>query len=128
MKKILIIDDEPNLVELIQIRLESHEFEILTASNGVVGYAIAKDEKPDLIVLDINMPTMDGYQFIKEIKWHADLKNIPILILTAKAYLKDLFEEEYICGFVTKPFNSNLLISNIKDILDESRNNESNYL
>ncbi len=119
-REVLVIDDEPNLVELLQLRLEGNNFEVKTASNGVEGFALAKVFKPNLIVLDVSMPTMDGYAFIKEIKWHIELKDIPILILTAKSDLKDLFEDEGITNFMTKPFDSKELVSNIKKMCSQN--------
>ncbi len=114
MKKILVVDDDPTLRELLQIRLESNGYEVITASDGVHGFAEAKRIHPDLIVLDVSMPAMDGYSLVKELKWHDDLKTIPILILTAKTHTEELFELEGISSFMTKPFNSKDLLSQIE--------------
>lgn len=115
-KKILVIDDEPNLVELLQLRLESHDFEVRTASNGVEGFAIIKEFLPDLIILDVEMPVMDGYTFLKEIKWEESMKKASILILTAKVKTKELFENEGVVEFMTKPFDSKALVAKVQDM------------
>ena len=68
MKKILVVDDDPNIVELLQLRLEANGYEVLTASNGIAAFAEVKERRPDLIVLDAAMPIMDGYQFVQEVR------------------------------------------------------------
>jgi two-component system alkaline phosphatase synthesis response regulator PhoP len=82
-KKILVIDDDPDLVEATGMILASKNYEVITAFGGVEGLEKAKSQKPDLIVLDVMMPDKDGYTVCKELKADADLNAIPVLLLTA---------------------------------------------
>lgn len=117
MKKILIVDDDPDVVDLIKNRLETNAYEVFTASNGIEAFALCEDFTPDLILLDVCMPTMDGYKFIQEIKWKSDFKDIPILILSARSQTKDLFAEEGFDSFIQKPFHSDDLLRQIDNCL-----------
>ena len=116
-KKILLIDDEPEIVELIGNRLKANKYDVTTAADGLQGLERAKDYKPDLIILDVGMPNMDGYTFIQEFKKIDELRNIPIIILTAKTHVQGLFKSEGIADCFLKPFDTLLLLSRIKDIL-----------
>ncbi len=117
MKKILIVDDDEDIVELIKNRLESNAYEVMTASNGVEAFAVCQDCIPDLILLDVCMVIMDGYKFIKEIKWISGLKDVPVLILSARTNTKDLFAEEGIDNFVQKPFSPDHLLKQVNNCL-----------
>ncbi len=116
-KKILLIDDEPEIVELIGNRLRANQFDVVTAADGLQGLERAKDQKPDLIILDVGMPNMDGYTFVQEFKKIDELRSIPIIILTAKTHVQSLFKSEGITDCFLKPFDTLLLLSRIKDIL-----------
>lgn len=118
-KKILVVDDEKDLVDLVKIRLEANKYEVVTAYNGKEGIKKAKDDKPDLILLDIMMPEMDGFMVIKELRKKEITKNIPIIIVTAKDKMKGLFEPEGIVDYVVKPFTSDEILLRIKDIFEE---------
>ncbi|MHC4634396.1 MAG: response regulator [Planctomycetota bacterium] len=80
--KILIVDDEPDIVSIIQCHLECCKCEVITASNGEEGLEKAAEEKPDLILLDVNMPIMNGLQVLERLKEHPDLKGIPVIMVT----------------------------------------------
>lgn len=82
---VLIVDDEPDLVELIAYALSAEGFRVLTAADGVEGLAVAEAERPDVIVLDIMMPRMDGVQLTERLRENAQLRLTPILMLTAKS-------------------------------------------
>ena len=112
MKKILIVDDDPNISELIEIRLISDGYEVIKASNGVEAFVKASDEKPNLIVLDVSMPTMDGLEFVKATRW-LEIKDIPILILTARMNTRKIFKDLGAIDFITKPFDSRDLLEKI---------------
>ena len=81
-KKILIIEDEKLLLEMYQSRFEKEGYQVLTATTGRPGLKLAKEEKPDLIILDILMPRTDGYEVIKKVREDAQIKKIPILVLS----------------------------------------------
>ena len=83
-EKILVIDDELNIVELIKYNLISNGYKVLYALNGKDGLHLAADNKPDLILLDVMLPEMDGFDVCKEMKKNKSIENIPIIMLTAK--------------------------------------------
>jgi len=113
--KILIVDDEPAIVDLIKLNLQLEGIESISCSNGLDAIKIAHSEKPDLILLDIMMPGMDGFQVCKKLQ---DL-SIPIILLTAKNSIKDkLYGLELGADdYITKPFDSRELIARIKTVL-----------
>ena len=118
-KKILIIDDEEEVQKLLRIRLQQDDFNVFTAGDGSLGLKIAEEELPDLIILDIMMPGMDGYSCLKEIRKLPKTKNIRVLILSGKEEekLRDLFAFQEISGYVEKPFELDALVSKMKEIL-----------
>lgn len=80
VKKILIIEDEIDIIAIYQIVLDGPDIEIILASNGQTGYELALSRQPDLIILDLLMPTMNGYEFLEKIRSHNELNNIPIIV------------------------------------------------
>jgi len=80
--KILIVEDEPNLLELYRMALERAGFEVFTAVNGEVGFMLAKSNPPDLVLLDILMPKVDGYEMLRRVKAEATTKNVPVIIFS----------------------------------------------
>lgn len=116
-KRILIVDDEPEIVELVESRLLSNGFEVLKSYDGADGLVKATKNHPDLIILDIGMPKMNGCYFIREMKLSDELKNIPVLILTAKGDLEDLFKIEGVKEYMVKPFNSDELVEKVKELV-----------
>lgn len=124
-KKVLIVDDEPDIVETIQFILESEDFECLAAYDGEEALLKARTENPDLILLDIMLPKMDGYKVCRLLKFDEKYKDIPIIILTAKAQDADKLigketgADEYVC----KPFIIDELVKMIKDRLKMTNDN-----
>ena len=115
-KKILVIDDDLEVVELVRRRLEANQYEVLTANDGASGFALLTDHKPDLIVLDVLMPHMDGYSFVQEIKRHGNLRDIPILIVTAKDEMQELFIAEGVNSFLIKPFKTEVFLEKVRQL------------
>lgn len=116
-KRILIIDDEPHIVKTIKDRLEFAGYTVITAYDGEEGLKKVNEEKPDLILLDILMPKMDGYNFLRALKLDENIKDIPVIILTAKAQMKELFVPEGILNYITKPFDQKELLEKISKAL-----------
>ncbi|MFA7227520.1 MAG: response regulator [Melioribacteraceae bacterium] len=119
MKKILIIDDYPDNVFLLQDRLEREGFEIITAYHGETGIQKAIAEKPDLILLDIMMPDISGYDVCKTLTAHPETKLIPIILLTALTEA-DSIREGLLAGafdYIKKPFNKIELVARINSAL-----------
>ncbi len=113
-KKILIIDDEPTFVKMISARLSANGYEVVTASDGEAGLRLIEVEKPNLIVLDVMMPMMDGYTFIRELKGTREENPIPVIVLTAKERMEDLFKVEGVDDYMLKPYEPSELLQKIK--------------
>ncbi len=118
-KKILVIDDEEDMQKLLKMRFEQDGFKVMTAGDGDIGVKMAEAEPPDIIILDIMMPKMDGYTCLKEIRKLPKTKDIPILILSGKEEekVRDLFAFQKISGYVEKPFELDILVMKVKEIL-----------
>ena len=117
MKKILIIDDDYEVVEFMKNLLEKKGYFVNTASDGVVGLTKAKNEQPDLIVLDIGMPHINGHRFIREIKEINEAKNIAILVCSGKDLEPDVMKAEGINHYLTKPVRADVLFNEIIKII-----------
>ncbi len=106
MQKILVVDDEPHICRLLQFNLEKAGFEVLIAPDGKEGVEIAKKRKPDVILLDILMPEMNGIEACAILKTDLKTKNIPIFMLTALSRVGDMEDafEAGADGYITKPF------------------------
>ncbi|MFH1771199.1 MAG: response regulator [Candidatus Omnitrophota bacterium] len=115
--RILVIDDDPDIVEVLRARLEANDYSVLSASDGEDGLIKIRQEAPDLVVLDIIMPRMDGFNLVKEIKANKETRDIPIIILTAKDKMRDLFEMEGVSEYMVKPFKTEELLEKIKSLL-----------
>ncbi|MFP4403674.1 MAG: response regulator transcription factor [Candidatus Woesearchaeota archaeon] len=117
--KILIIDDEPNVVELITLSLISSKYQINKAYSGYEGLKKAKSLIPDLIILDLMMPTMDGFQVCEELKKDITTKNIPIIILSAKYQTSDklLGLKKGANDYITKPFDPMELEARVNSLI-----------
>lgn len=122
-KKILVVDDEPDLVRVISDRLEAKGFNIVTAFDGKEGLDKAYSEKPDLIILDLMMPEMSGYDVCRKLKIDDNFKNIPILILTAKFEPNDIeFGKEMGAdAYLTKPLELDVLLDKVNELLRMKR-------
>ena len=116
-KKLLVVDDEKNFRDVIRTRLENNGYDVVLASDGDDGVNKAKEEKPDLILLDIMMPKMDGYTVLKTLKGDDDLKDIPVIMLTCKENMKDLCGPEGIRGYIIKPYDKDDLLKTIAGVL-----------
>jgi DNA-binding LytR/AlgR family response regulator len=116
MKKVLIIEDEKQLLQNIAKLLKYENFAVETASSGKEGITLALQSKPDLIICDIMMPGMDGYEVIKELAKNYSTSTIPFIFLTAKVDRSDLRKgmELGADDYITKPFNSDDLIKAVK--------------
>ena len=115
-KTILVIDDDLEVVALLRNRLEGQHYNVLTAGDGVSGFTQAREQKPDLIVLDIVMPQMDGYTFVQEIKRIDELKKIPIIVITAKADMEDLFLGQGVSICLIKPIKTDIFLEKVRQL------------
>lgn len=115
-KKILLVDDEKDLILLNKVMLEAHGYEIVSANDGKEALEVVTSEKPDLIIMDIKMPVMDGYEALTRLKKDLKTKSIPVIMLTALGDSESLFKAECLeaSEYVTKSFESQDLLELIK--------------
>ncbi|RLF52979.1 MAG: two-component system response regulator [Thermoplasmata archaeon] len=128
-KKILVADDEPEIVDIVKRMLED-EYEVITAYDGEEALEKAKKEKPDLILLDILMPKLDGWETLKKLKEDEELKNIPVSMLTALPLTPDDTKEkpiDKIENYIVKPFTKETLLKKIKDIFEREEEAKKTY-
>ena len=123
-RKILVVDDEQQLAMAVKIRLQSRGYQVATANDGQQALAAIEADRPDLVILDVLMPVMDGYSCMREINSRFGRGQIPIIILTARDRMKDLFDLEGIADYVVKPFDHEDLLTRIERAL-KSRDAES---
>lgn len=116
--KVLVCDDERHIVRLIQVNLERQGYQVVTAFDGKEGLEKIRSEKPNLVVLDVMMPYMDGFEVLKSIRREPETENLPVIMLTAKAQDKDVFEGYHYGAdmYLTKPFNPMELVTFVKRI------------
>ena len=121
MKKIMVVDDEHEVRELIKTGLEKANYATVLASSGSEALDICKTDKPDLILLDIAMPIMDGYQVCEKLKANPQTKDIPVLFLTGKDLdprgIIERYETLCACGYIPKPSTLKELLDKIKEVL-----------
>ena len=116
VKRILIAEDEPDMLTLLTSRLEASGYQVLAVTNGEDALATAMAERPDLIVLDVMLPGMDGYQVCRFLKGDARSKDIPVIMFTAKAQENDerLGLEAGAEAYLRKPFKGDALLEQIR--------------
>ncbi len=118
-KKILIVEDEKDILQLVKLYLEKDGFRVVTAMTGPDGLRQVKEEKPDLVVLDLMLPDMDGLEVCKRLRSVPDSAMLPIIMLTAKAEESDtvIGLELGADDYVTKPFSPKALVARVKALL-----------
>lgn len=124
MSKILVVEDSPMIQEILVERLRFRNYEVVVAQDGQEGVEMAQREQPDLILMDISLPVMDGWEATEHIRKIESIKNIPIIALTAHALVEDRNRSLAIgCNdFETKPINFSQLILKINALLGTSQN------
>ena len=125
-QKILVVDDDPDILNALTVILESQDYQVVTAQNGMEGLAALKAEKPDLIILDLLMPKMDGFSVLKEIqdaRW-SKYREIPILILTSvreeaarRRYELEMATELNVDDYVEKPISPDILLERVERLI-----------
>lgn len=112
--KLLCVDDDQVNIKVLQKRLEDKGYEVLIALDGKTGLERAREGKPDLIILDVEMPTLDGYQFMMERNKDQDLVETPVIILTAHEEMQPIFELKGVKDYLVKPINFELLFKKLE--------------
>ncbi len=115
--KVLLVDDDHDFSQLLAFDLKKRGYTVVSAGNGEEGLEKVKTEKPDLIVLDIKMPKMDGYTFVRRLKKDDENKDIPVVVLTSYEPMKDMFQLEGVKDYFVKSVDMQGLIKAIDSYL-----------
>lgn len=120
MRKLLIADDEAGIRSLVKMTLESDDYEIMEASDGVEALALAKEHQPHLLLLDVSMPGLSGFDVCRAIKADPGLKEIRVIMLTALAQESDIAEGKAAGAddYFTKPFSPIALIRKVEEVFE----------
>jgi CheY-like chemotaxis protein len=115
-KKILICDDDPVILRLLQVNLEIEGYDVVVARHGEEAVTMALEETPDLVILDIMMPRMDGYEACAKIRSHEDTREVPVVFLSARAQQSDIDKGRAygVSDYLTKPFDPTDLLEVIE--------------
>jgi DNA-binding response OmpR family regulator len=118
-KRILLIEDESDMVYALTLQLQATGYEVLTAQDGQIGLDMARKEKPNLIILDLMLPKIDGFKICRMLKFDKRYLNIPIIMFTARAQDQDmkLGKEVGADAYITKPFDAQVLLDKISALL-----------
>jgi DNA-binding response OmpR family regulator len=121
-KKILVVEDETELLELVKIRLEANSYSVITAINGQEAYNLVGKEMPDLIILDIMLPGIDGFKLCRMLKFDEKFKNIPVILFSARTQETDKEIGKTVGAdlYITKPFNAQFLLDSVRSLLKEN--------
>ncbi len=120
-KKILIVDDEQDIVETLKFMLEAEGYECFCAYDGENGLNLAKEIIPDLMILDVMMPKINGYKISRLLKYDTKYKDIPIIMVTARSQEEDklIGQETGVNEYITKPFELDDIIKKVKEYLEK---------
>jgi CheY-like chemotaxis protein len=118
-RKVLVVDDEIHIVYVVAIKLRNNGYEVITAGNGAEAFELVREEKPDIIVTDFQMPVMTGLELVKKLRQCEATKDIPVIMLTARDFAieEEQKQDLQISEFVSKPFSPKELLRSIEDIL-----------
>ena len=121
-KKALVVDDEIHIVQVVAIKLRNNGFDVTTAENGAVALDIAKQEKPDIIVTDFQMPVMTGLELVENLRKDPETENIPVIMLTARGFAieEDKRNELKISACLSKPFSPREVLQTIEDMIERT--------
>lgn len=121
-RKILVVDDDPTMVKLINVNLKLNNYSVVEATSGEEALGVIEKEALDLVVLDIMMPGVDGWEVLKRIRANSRTQEMPVILVTAKTQDSDVIRgwELGADEYVIKPFNPLLLVEVIKMVLDRS--------
>ena len=121
MKRILAVDDEPHILKLVAFSLKSGGYEVLEATDGLSAIQVACAEQPDLVLMDVMMPALDGYEACRRLKADPETADIPVIMLTAKTQAAEQKTgmDAGASGYITKPFTPKDLVAQVSEFLGE---------
>lgn len=120
VKRVVCIEDEPEMIDLVRLILGRKGFNVIGANGGVEGLEAVRRERPDLVLLDLMMPDMDGWEVYQQIKADAELREIPVIVVTAKAQSIDKVLGLHIAkvdDYISKPFGPQELLESVEKII-----------
>jgi twitching motility two-component system response regulator PilH len=119
MVRVLVVDDSPTETEAFRSVLERHGHEVINATNGADGVAVASQEQPDVVLMDIVMPGLNGFQATRQLTRRADTKHIPVIIVTTKDQETDRVwgKRQGASGYLVKPINESRLLAEIESVM-----------
>ena len=119
-RRALVVDDEIHIVQVVAIKLRNNGFEVTTAENGAVALEIAKEEKPDIIITDYQMPVMTGLEMVENLRKDEATENIPVIMLTARGFAieEDKRQALKISACLSKPFSPREVLGKIEETLE----------
>ena len=120
-EKILLVDDDQDFAQLLEFDLRKKGYNVARAGNGEEGLEKVKTENPALIILDIKMPKMDGYTFVRRLKKEPDSKGIPVIVLTSYEPMKDMFQLEGVSDYFVKSANMEALLKVVEKYLKSDK-------
>ena len=118
-RKVLIVDDEVNVLAIVSARLQQSGYDVVVASDGLAGFAKAQEERPGLILVDVSMPQMGGFQMVQLLRLDEDLKGTPVIVITASRQKDEAAwrEQVGVTQFILKPFESRELLGKVEEAL-----------
>lgn len=119
-KKILVIDDDLNIIKLMTYVLKKEKYEVMTARNGQDGLKLVKDFNPSLIVLDLMMPVMNGFRFLEQFR-SITIEDIPVIVTTARGYTQEIEKvmDAGASAYIEKPFDRNVFLDTVKYFIEK---------
>jgi len=121
MKRILAVDDEPHILKLVVFSLKSGGYDVLEASDGLSAISVCQAEQPDLVLMDVMMPALDGYEACRRLKSDPATAGIPVIMLTAKTQASEQKTGRDVgaAHYITKPFTPKDLVAQVREFLGE---------
>ena len=128
--RILVVDDEESIRLICRVNLDASGFEVLEAEDGETALAIARDERPDLILLDVMLPGIDGWEVAEQLSEMAETRDIPIVFVTARSTAPDELRSHAVggLGYITKPFDPALMTETVTRVVQRVRRGERDQL
>lgn len=118
-KKVLVVDDEIHIVHVVAIKLRNNNYDVISAENGAQALKLAQEEKPDIVVTDLQMPVMNGVELIEKLRQDKATESMPVILLTARGFAvtDEQKQQLQVSAVLSKPFSPKELLRSIEDIL-----------